>query len=595
MANSRKKIPYGVSDFVSVRLENYYYVDKSAYIRSLEEYRYALFLRPRRFGKSLFVNMLKAYYDVNYADEFDSIFGELAIGKEPTELRNSYLMLSFGFSGVECSPSRVQESFNSSAIASIKRFLDDYKDKLGPDAYRKVIEETPNCAQALKTLSALVFEAGYKIYVTIDEYDNFANTLMTVDEASYEKLLHADGFVRFFYNVIKEATTDNKAAIDRIFITGVSPLCLSDVTSGFNIAANISTNPKFNAMVGFTEADVHEMLMYYANVHALSPEMMEGHMPLMKSYYDNYCFSTDAAEKGEHVFNSDMTLYFVDNCISRDGKAPEVLLDDNVKQDFNKIRMMVRYESTFGSKSKRMQSILNDGYTLLRLNTEFQIRELTDEKNLVSLLFYLGLLTYGKAKLGRNGVPFETASLVVANEAMRQQYGTYLTRAYAETLHWRTDNDTMDDLWVNWAYFGQWEPLITYIASVMQENDSVRDFTPQAESFVKGFILAHLCKGSGFIARTEAEMNHGYSDIYLYPIMPEYRNALVLELKYLKPTASDAEVEAARQEARKQVAGYVASKQLRVEADAKGWTLFAAVAVFRGWKSEVIEQVTVND
>lgn len=592
MANSKKLLPYGISSFEKVRLENYYYVDKTAYLRSLEEYNYILFLRPRRFGKSLFVNMLKAYYDVNYADKFDALFGDLAIGKEPTHLRNSYLMLSFGFSGVDSRPENVQESFNSSAISSIERFLSAYKDKLGPEARKKVIEQTPNCAQALKALSALVAEAGYKIYVTIDEYDNFANTLMTVDEASYEKLLHADGFVRFFYNVLKEATTDNQAAIDRIFITGVSPLCLSDVTSGFNIAANISTDIRFNAMVGFTTDEVREMFTYYHDFYGDFRHSVEELLALTKPYYDNYCFSRESAMySGEHMFNSDMTLYFLMKYNGGYHTIPDSFIDDNVKQDFNKIRMMVRYESSFGNKSKRMQSILNDGYTLATLNTEFQIRELSDEKNLVSLLFYLGLLTYGKIQIDRNGKPFEAISLVVANDTMRRQYGTYLTRAYSETLHWRTDNDTMDDLWINWSYFGQWGPLISYIVSVMQENDSVRDYTPQAESFVKGFLLAHLCKGNGYIARTEAEMGHGYSDIYLYPVNPEYRNALVLELKYLKPSATDTEVKNARKEARIQVAGYIADKRLQTEAEAREWTLAAAVVVFRGWKAEVVEAV----
>ncbi len=589
MANNRKLIPYGVSKFEKVRLENYYYVDKTGYLRSLEEYNYVLFLRPRRFGKSLFADMLKTYYDINFADKFDALFGDLEIGKEPTPRHNTYLILPFDFSPVDSTPARVQESFNSSALTSIERFLIAYKDRLDQDAYQKVIKETPNCAEALNALVTIVHAAGYKMYVVIDEYDNFANTLMTVDESSYSKLLHADGFVRFFYNVLKSATTGT-GAIDRIFLTGVSPLCLSDVTSGFNIAANLSTTRRFNAMVGFTETEVRNMLMYYAEADAISPKDAEAQLPLMKSYYDNYCFSTDAAKEGEHVFNSDMTLYFIDKFVDRNGIAPQVMLDDNIKQDFNKIRMMVRYETRFGNKSKRMQSIINDGYTLSTLNTQFQIRELTDEKNLVSLLFYLGLLTYGKVppeNVGGRSI----VALVVANEAMRQQYAKYLTEAYRNTLQWRTDNDTMDDLWTNWSYFGQWEPMISYIASAMQDNDSVRDFGPKGESFVKGFMLAHLYNGNGYVIHTEAEMGHGYSDIYLYPINPDYRNALVLELKYLKPSATEDEVESVRKEAREQVARYVADKRLREEAEAREWVLVAAVAVFRGWKCEILEAV----
>ncbi len=593
MANGKKIIPYGISKFETIRLENYYYVDKTAYLPKLEVYKYVLFLRPRRFGKSLFADMLKTYYDINQADKFDTLFGDLAIGKAPTPIHNTYLILSFDFSAVDSTPANVQEAFNSTALTSIKRFLIAYKDRLQQDAYCEVLEKTKNCAEALMALMTVVHTAGYKMYVVIDEYDNFANTLMTVDESSYIKLLHADGFVRLFYNVLKSATTDT-AAIDRIFLTGVSPLCLSDVTSGFNIAMNISTEPRFNAMVGFTEPEVSDMIAYFAEAESLSKEEAEAQLPLMKTYYDNYCFSMDAAEEGEHVFNSDMTLYFIDKYIGRKGKAPENMLDPNIKQDYNKVRMMVRYETHFGNKSQRMQNILNNGYVISPLNTEFQIRELADEKNLVSLLFYLGLLTYGRVRLERNGVSREMAGFVVANEAMRQQYGKYLSQAYRDTLQWRTDNDTMDNLWVGWSYFGEWQPLISYIASVMQDNDSVRDFAPEAESFVKGFILAHLCNGNGYVVRTEAEMGHGFSDIYLYPVNPDYRSALVLELKYLKPTETDDKVERTRQAAREQVSRYVADNRLQAEAKARGWDLVAAVAVFRGWKAEVIEEVSFD-
>ena len=575
-----------MTDFATIRREDYYYVDKSGYIPRLETVRFALFLRPRRFGKSLFTNMLKAYYDINYAEKFDALFGNLEIGKSPTELHNTYLVLSFNFSAVKSSPEQVQESFNSLALTQIGNFISNYESILPAGARKEVMESGLDCAEALLQVSTICSKANQKIYLVIDEYDNFANTLMSVDRGSYEKILHADGFIRYFYNVLKAATTENQAAIDRIYITGVSPLCLSDVTSGFNIAANLSTDPRFNAMVGFTEGDVRTMLEYYSPALGDSPDIEGNLLPAMKAYYDNYCFSEDAAEDGEHLFNSDMALYFIDKCISRKGKIPKVMLDSNAKQDYNKIRMMIRYESQFGEKSEKMQSILNNGYTVSSINPEFQIRELTSPQNLVSLLFYLGLLTYGKVRLANQNA--EVIIPKVANEAMRQQYGTYLNDTYGDALHWRTDSSKLDELWNSWQFFGQWEPLITYIASVMHDNDSVRDFGPEGEQFVKGFMLAHLCNGNGYVIRTEAEMGHGYSDIYLYPIASEYRHALVLELKYLKPTESDDKVKATAKLAKEQVAAYVADKRLRDEAETRGWTLTAAIAVFRGWKAEVI-------
>ncbi len=581
MADKLKRLPYGMTDFATIRCENCFYVDKTEFIPKLEDVRFALFLRPRRFGKSLFTNMLKAYYDINYADRFDNLFGDLAIGKDPTELHNTYLVLSFNFSTVRSSPEQAQDSFNNIALEQIGNFIRDYESILPADTRRNVMECGLDCAEALLKISDICRRAGQKIYLMIDEYDNFANTLASVDQDSYQKILHADGFIRYFYNVIKAATTENNAALDRIYITGVSPLCLSDITSGFNIAANLSTDPRFNAMVGFSEDEVRKMLEYYSPALGDAPDLEGKLLPAVKSYYDNYCFNEDSAEEGEHLFNSDMTLYFIDKCISRKGKIPKTLLDPNVRQDYKKISMLTLYDNSFDERNGTIQTILNDGYVEAEIIPEFQIRELTDTRNLISMLFYLGLLTCGTSP---EGLP----ALVVANEAMRQQYGAYLSTCYGSALQWRTDAMKMGKLWSSWGIKGQWEPLITYIASVMHDNDSVRDFGPEAESFVKGFMLAHLCNGNGYVVRTEAEMGHGYSDIYLYPVSSEYHHALVLELKYLKPTESDDKLKATVEGAKKQVSGYVADNRLRAEAEARGWTLTAAIAVFRGWKAEVI-------
>ena len=574
MEEKKKQLPYGVSDFVKVRCEEYYYVDKTIYLRKLEEFNYILFLRPRRFGKSLFVNMLKTYYDINRADRFEELFGDLEIGKNPTPSHNKYLMLSFNFSEVDSVASRVQESFNSAALDSIKAFIGNYSTLLGADAYRRVVDETSNCAEALRVLSMVVKRMGQKMYVTIDEYDNFANTLMSVDELGYHKILH-DGFVRYFCNVLKVATTDNNAAIDKIFITGVSPLCLSDVTSGFNIARNISMNPAFNNMVGFTETEVRQMMVHFMEDDEL--------LPLAKAYYDNYSFSRIAVERGEHVFNSDMVLYFIGSCMA-EGRPPKNVVDTNAKSDYSKLQSLSQRVDTFEEKSGIIQTILNDGYVLADVKPEFQVEELSDVQNFVSMLFYLGLLTCGKSPDGMD-------ALTVANEAMRQQYGQYMSTCYAKSIHWRTDVLRMGRLWADWGVRGQWKPLITYIASVMHDNDSVRDFGPDGEQFVKGFMLAHLCNGSGYIVRTEAEMGHGYSDIYLYPVATEYRHALVLEIKYLKPTASDKDVEAKVTEAKNQLRKYMTDKRLHNEAETKGWSLVAAVAVFRGWNAEMVEEI----
>ena len=586
MEGKRKLIPYGVSSFETVRSGNYYYVDKTAYIRSLEDYNYILFLRPRRFGKSLFVNMLKAYYDINYVDKFDSLFSDLAIGKDSTPLRSSYLVLSFNFSSVNSTPDKVQESFNTIALESIRYFISRYKDRLPEDTWEDVIGSGIDCSLALSRINAIAAQAGYKIYLTIDEYDNFANTLMSVDEDYYNKILHADGFIRLFYNVLKETTTDNNAAIDRIFITGVSPLCPSDVTSGFNIALNISTNPQYNGMVGFSEKETRTMVEYYLTGRTLQSNTVDELMQCMKSYYDNYCFSKAAVERNEHMFNSDMVLFFLTNYLGNNCNIPDEMIDENNRSDPHKMASVLRSGGDEAERVEILQQILDDGYYYCDLKTQFQVRELGNVRNLVSLLFYLGLMTYGRT-------PDDDIALVVANEAMRQQHSDYLSLCYAETLHWSTDINKMDRLWSQWIRAGEWKPFIEYVLSVMHDNDSIRDHGDEGEAFVKGFLLAHICHGNGYIVKTEAELGHGYSDIYMYPV-GGYKRALVIELKYLHRTATNDAVKAKAEEARVQIRKYISDKRLRAEAEARGWTLHAAIAVVREWDATIVEEVENN-
>lgn len=585
MASSKKLIPYGISDFEKIRLGNYYYVDKTEYIRRLEDYNYVLFLRPRRFGKSLLVNMLKAYYDVNYADKFEALFGSLAIGRKPTDRRNSYLMLSFNFSRVDSNPDKVQESFNDIAIEQIEKFISRYDSILPKDTKSIVSGDGLDCSRALSRLNTIVGETNNKIYITIDEYDNFANTLMSVDQSSYNEILHADGLVRLFYNVLKEATTDNSAAIDRIFITGVSPLCLSDVTSGFNIAANISTEQRFNAMVGFTSNEVRKMFEYYSNEYGDYKHTADELIETIKPFYDNYCFSKESAEHGDdHLFNSDMTLYFLRKYNDGYHSIPDEMIDENNRSDPHKMAAVLRNGGNEAEKIELIQQILDDGYYDCDLKTQFQVRELGNIRNLVSLLFYLGLLTYGRTQDG-------DVSLIVANETMRQQQSDYLSLGYAEVLQWSTDVNKMDKLWTKWAKRGEWQPFVEYVLSVMHDNDSVRDHNYDGEAFVKGFLLAHICHGNGYAVKTEAELDHGYSDIYMYPISG-YKHALVIELKYLHREATSAAVTKKAEEARKQIREYISDKRILTEAKTKGWTLHAAIAVVRGWDAEIIEQVT---
>ena len=442
----------------------------------------------------------------------------------------------------------------------------------------KDVEDISNAA--LKKLISIVATTPYKIYIMIDEYDNFANTLFSTDEDAYRQLTHGNGFFRLFFNVLKDMTTDNNAPVERLFLTGVSPLTLSDVTSGFNIAANHSIDPNLNDVMGFSESDVRAMLEYYRDATGVFKHTVDQLIAIMKPVYNDYCFAADKINE-ERVYNPDMVLYFVRNYMLANGGVPDKMVDPNVKTDFFKMEKMVKLERDFGEKSQIILNIVNSGKTYFELNPEFAIADLTDAENLQSLLYYMGLLTFG---LDEDGYP----AFVVPNDTVRQQYCTYLEKCFAQAAGWRTDVYKLSVLWTKLVFHGDCKSFIAYIASVMDESTAVRDFNAEGEAFVKGFFLSHFCKNSSFLAYTEQEADHGFTDLYLEPLGIK-RHAYIIELKYCPKNAPDSEVQRKREAAIIQMQKYIADHRLNAKCADRKWQLHTAVVVFRGWKLEVLE------
>lgn len=574
-------LPYGETDYVTIRKENSYYVDKTAYISYFENAaKYIMFLRPRRFGKSLFLNMLSAYYDVLRKDAYEQNFGGLDIFNRTTPKQGKYMILKFGFASVDSRKENVEESFNIKVYDTVIAFVDRYKDYLPENAMQFVSSSDGKSNVALTKLFLIAEKSPYKIYIMIDEYDNFANTLFSTDEDAYKKLTHGDGFFRLFFNVLKDMTTANEAPVERIFITGVSPLTLSDVTSGFNIARNLSVDSNLNSVMGFSESEVRTMLEYYRDATGVFKHSVDELIEIMKPHYNNSCFSSKTIYD-ERVYNTDMTLYFIQNYISERGSLPEKMIDPNVKTDFFKMEKMVKIENTFGEKSRIILDIVNTGRTYFELNPEFAIAELSAPENLQSLLYYMGLLTFG---IDERGIP----AFVVPNDTVRQQYCKYLEKCFSLSIGWRTDIATLGSLWTTLVFQGDCKPFISYIASVMDENSAVRDFDAQGEFFVKGFFLSHFCKNSSFLTYTELEANHGFTDLYLEPLGYK-RHAYIIELKYCKKNSSDEEVQKLKSAAEIQLEKYVSDHRIQEKCDANKWELHKAAVVFRGWKMEVLE------
>ncbi|MBO7143762.1 MAG: AAA family ATPase, partial [Salinivirgaceae bacterium] len=562
--NKIRLLPYGMSDFATIRRENRYYVDKTMFIPKLEEFKYQMFLRPRRFGKSLMLNMLAAYYDVAMKDSFDELFGGLYIGDNPTEERNKYLILKFNFSGIDPDETKVQDSFNTNVLDTLVSFAKKYKDLLPEGTASKIANETKS-NDAFTKLTNIIQLAGLQIYAIIDEYDNFANTMLADSESNYMNLTHGDGFFRLFFNNLKAATTENDAAVSRIMISGVTPLTLSDVTSGYNIGMNISADSQFNSLAGFTETEFRQMLEYYRDATGVFHHTVDELIEITKPWYDNNCFSEDSIDD-DRMYNSDMALFFIREYIKKNGNIPENMVDSNISSDYNKMTKLIRFEKQFGEKTSLIQRINNDGYIYGTIKPEFALNDLDRYENLVSLMFYMGLLSVGDHQAGRT-------KLIIPNSTVRQQYFRYMQRNYDTFVSWKTDDNIMSDLGYSLAWKGEHEKFFRYIASCMKDATKNNDFNKYGEAFVKGFFLCQFGVNLNYFTPfTEQELDHGYSDLYLKPRIGT-PHGYIIELKYCKHSSTPAEVKALLEQARVQLPNYINAKYLTTEAKDGNWTL----------------------
>jgi len=573
--NQIRLIPYGMSDFATIRRENQYYVDKTMFIPALEQDKYQMFLRPRRFGKSLTLNMLSAYYDIAYKDEFEELFGGLSIGKNPTKERNKYMILKLDFSVVDPTPTKVQAFFDAYVKSEIVAFADKYQELL-PAGALEIIKNAADSNLAFIYLKQQIAKTPYTVYVIIDEYDNFANTMLADSENNYMELTHGDGFFRLFFNNLKAATNENNAAVSRIMISGVTPLTLSDVTSGYNIGSNISTDREFNSLAGFSESEYRQMLEYYRDATGIFKHTVDELIEITKPWYDNNCFSIYSVGD-KRMYNSDMALFFLKEYIKSGGNIPENMVDANISSDYNKMAKLIRFEKQFGEKTSLIQRINNDGQIYGTIKPEFALKDLDAYENLLSLMFYMGLLSVGGYEFGRT-------LLIIPNSTVRQQFYKYLQRSYKMFLSWKTDENIMTDLGFSLAVHGEHEPFFRYVASCMTDATKNRDFDKYGEAFVKGFFLCQFGVNLNyFTPYTEQELNHGYSDLYLQPRL-QTPHGYVIELKYVKHNSSAAEIDEKLNEARLQLPKYINDHRLNAEAKDGNWTLHGIIMVFNGWE-----------
>ena len=422
-------IPYGMMNFVAIREDNYYYVDKTRFIEKIENSnRYFFFIRPRRFGKSLTMSMLHHYYDINAADKFERLYGDLYIGKNPTPNRNKYLVMNLNFAVINADLGNYRSAMDAHCNTRFNSFCDQYAAYL-PVGIKEELNKKNGCVEQLDYLYEECSKAGQKIYLFIDEYDHFTNNILSdaTREKEYRKETHGTGYLRTFFDTIKSGTY---SSIERVFITGVSPVTLDDLTSGFNIGTNYSLAYGFNEMVGFTEEEVREMLTYYSQhyeFHHTVDELIE----IMKPYYDNYCFAEDAYGETT-MYNSNMVLSFMYKYLDNRCRIPKQMLDDNIRVDYNKLRMLIRKDKEFAHDASVIQSLVSQGFVTGEIKEGFPAEDIAKDNNFISLLYYFGLVTLGGRYQGYT-------KFIIPNEVVREQIFSYLLDAYS-------DNDlTYDD------------------------------------------------------------------------------------------------------------------------------------------------------
>ena len=587
-----KRIPYGMQNWEDLRLDNCYYVDKTRFIAEIEAAnRFFFFIRPRRFGKSLLMNMLRQYYDVRKASLFERLFGDLWIGQHPTEAHNTYLVLYLNFAAFSGGLEDYKERMDGYCRIQFEGFVEDYADLLPSNAL-DILRGEEGAANQLSALARICNKAGRQMYLFIDEYDHFTNSILSNPgtEHGYKAETYGTGAFRAFFDAIKAGTD---GSIKRLFVTGVSPVTMDDLTSGFNIGTNYTMHPKFNAMVGFTEEEVREMLDYYRQ-HFPFRHTTDELLDIMRPWYDNYCFSVKCLDEPP-MYNSDMVLYFVDKYKDAEGRLPDNMLDTNIRTDYGKLRMLIRKDKGFQHDASVIQHIVETGGITAKLKDSFPSETITQPDNFVSLLYYFGMLTIAGTRRGQ--IVFH-----IPNQVVREQIYGYLTETYR-------DNELSIDDWQrsllleNMAYDGDWRPFFEYMSVTLKRFASQRDLQ-KGEAFVHGFTLSQTCMSSFYLPISELDAGvkprlpldgqvavGGYADIYLQPMLgiyPDIEHSYVLELKYLSSKATDAEVSAARETAIDQLTRYAHS--VAVERTIGHTQLHRLILVWRGMDLAVAEE-----
>ena len=548
------KMPYGISNYEKIVNDGYYYVDKTMYIEKLENLPETniMFLRPRKFGKTLFTSVLENYYDKNKKDSFEKLYGNTYIGKNTTKLKNSYCILRFNFSGIDTSTEEATiRGFKKEVASSIELFINRYN-----------LEFHVNKEDEAENILDNLFKSFYiqkpqdKIYVIIDEYDHFANELLGFNPEQFRGLVSKNGKVRKWYEILKKGT---ETVVDRIFITGVAPITLDSLTSGFNIGTDITQDEEFNEMIGFTEEELKEILKN----QEISLKEQEKIIPIMKENYDGYKFCLKAKNQ---IYNSNMCLYFLSRYI-RLGEIPDKLIDTNIASDYSKIGKMLdlcKGENRLEILRKTVQGepIVNTIVEKFNPAIEFT------ENDMISMLYYLGYLTISGELVG---IP----ELTIPNKVMKEIYADYFMQMMDKEAEFRIDNNANQEILIQLAKEGRIDKIVE-ILKIYLNNLSNRDLIKFDEKYIKLIFYCIAMNIKAYSTKSEMEVNRNYPDILLVPRdNSKGYKAVMVEFKYIKK-GEVAKLEDKQKEAKEQIERYSSFEDIKDIQGLRKYTIVVA-------------------
>ena len=507
------KIPYGKIDYKNLIEEDYYYVDKTMYLEKLENIGDVLvYLRPGRFGKTLFTSMMSYYYDINTKDEFDTLFKDTYVFNNPTRNKNNYYIFKLDFSGIfsgEKETKDLEKEFTNRLIQGIEVFNKKYSTKVEVD-----FNNSPNgiLGEFITKFNSLNFE--HKLYIIVDEYDNFTNAILEGNGDRFKSVVGNQGFLKAFYAVIKDYY--GQGIVGRVFITGICPVTMDSMTTGFNISTDLSNDIRFNSMVGLTHDEVKEL------IRDIDEDKQEEIFDLMLNNYDGYMFNEEVDER---IFNATLVMYFLQNYFDFN-KIPTKLLDSNIAFNYGKIGNLLRLQNNM-YYTEILDTILKVGKISGSLKVKFNLNEDFTKDDIISLLYYFGYLTISKKEIYDDNIIFK-----VPNYVINEIYHNYFQKILRD-ININIDDSVVREAIKEMAMVGKIDILTNYVELILKKTDN-RIFMKFDEKYIQAIYFTLLISNRIFNSYNEFPSSGGYIDLMLFKNNELCKYDIMIELKYLK-------------------------------------------------------------